>query len=116
VVPWSEFQAQGKGMVQAVTGHVEGSIRYDQTKNCVSVLALLSVYHSLEATQIDGTARSSMLSDLIERNTDKDGRIDSEEDIAACVAVAYAGMSFTCYVFSFCNSSHTILIQAVLIR
>ena len=102
-------------MVQAVTGHVEGSIRYDQRKNCMSVLALLSVYHSLKA-QIDGTARSSMLSDLIERNTDKDGLIDSEEDIAACVAVAYAGISSTCYVFSFCNSSYAIFIQAVPIR
>jgi hypothetical protein len=82
----------------------------------MSVLALLSVYHSLKATQIDGTARSSMLSDLIERNTDKDGLIDSEEDIAACVAVAYAGISSTCYVFSFCNSSYAIFIQAVPIR
>ena len=80
-------------MVQAVTGHVEDSICYDETKNCVSVLALLSVYHLLKAIQLDGTARPSMLSDLIERNTDKDGRIDSEEDIAASVAVAYAGMS-----------------------
>ena len=55
-----------------------------------------------------------MLSDLIECNTDRDGRIDSEEDIAACVAVAYAGMFFTCYIF--CNSNHTIFIQAVPIR
>jgi hypothetical protein len=116
VVPWSEFQEQGKRMVQAVAGHVEGSIRYDEAKNCVSVLALLSVYHSLKAAQIDGTARFSMLSDLIERHTDKDGRIDSEDDIAACAAVAYAGMSSTCYVFSVCKSSHTIFIQAVPIR
>jgi len=34
-----------------------------------------------------------MLSDLIDMNTDKDGRIDSEEDIAACAAVTYAGES-----------------------
>jgi hypothetical protein len=32
-----------------------------------------------------------MMSDLIESNTDKDGYINSEDDIAACAAVTYAG-------------------------
>jgi hypothetical protein len=59
------------------------------------------VYNSLTATQIDGTARFSILSDLIERNTDKDGHIDSEDDIAACAAVTYAG-----------ESSHAIFLAA----
>lgn len=43
--------------------------------------------------QHDGTARSSILTDLIESNTRKDGHIEHEEDIAASAAVTYAGGS-----------------------
>lgn len=41
--------------------------------------------------QLDGTARPSMMQELIENHTDKDGRIEGEDDIAACTAVTYGG-------------------------
>ena len=44
--------------------------------------------------QLEGTAHSSMTSDLVELFTTKDGRINREDDIAACAAVTYAGESF----------------------
>lgn len=43
--------------------------------------------------QLDGTARPSMMRDLVESNTNKDGQIDGEEDIAACAAEVYGGES-----------------------
>jgi hypothetical protein len=42
--------------------------------------------------QLEGTAHSSMARDLVELYT-KDGRINGEDDIAACTAATYAGMS-----------------------
>jgi len=43
----------------------------------------------------EGTARSSMMTDLIEQYTAKDGHIDGEDDIAASAAIMYAGGSGT---------------------
>jgi len=42
--------------------------------------------------QLEGTAHASMARDLVELYT-KDGRIDGENDIAACAAATYAGGS-----------------------
>jgi len=57
---------------------------------------MLTVPYDITKRKIlDGTARPSMMRDLIESNTDKDGRIDSEHDIAACSSVTYGGGSDT---------------------
>lgn len=41
--------------------------------------------------QLEGTARPSMMSHLVESNMDKDGHVKDEDVIAGAVAGAYAG-------------------------
>ena len=38
-----------------------------------------------------------MMTDLVEQHTAQDGRIDGEEDIAACAAITYTGRSYYPY-------------------
>ncbi|KIM89841.1 hypothetical protein PILCRDRAFT_812637 [Piloderma croceum F 1598] len=52
-------------------------------------------YEMTKRKILEGTARSSMTSDLVEHYTTKDGHVDGEDDIAASAAVAYAGGSDT---------------------
>jgi hypothetical protein len=54
---------------------------------------LVFVRDFLKVMQLDGTARSSMASDLFEQYTKKDGRVDGEDLIAGCTAATYAGES-----------------------
>jgi cytochrome P450 len=54
--------------------------------------SMLNVPYEMTKPKIlDGTARPSMMQELIENHTDKDGRIEGEDDIAACTAVTYGG-------------------------
>jgi hypothetical protein len=56
-------------------------------------MSFVSVHDPLKFSQSEGTARSSMMTDLIEQYTTKDGHIDGEDDIAASAAIMYAGVS-----------------------
>ncbi|KIM73756.1 hypothetical protein PILCRDRAFT_828807, partial [Piloderma croceum F 1598] len=55
---------------------------------------LKSPYEMTKRKVLEGTALSSMARDLIELYT-KEGRIDGEDDIAACTAATYSGGSDT---------------------
>jgi hypothetical protein len=93
MVPWGRFQAQGHGLAQTVPVNVERTISNDETQNRASIMSFVSVHDPLKFSQSEGTARSSMMTDLIEQYTTKDGHIDGEDDIAASAAIMYAGMS-----------------------
>ncbi|KIM77529.1 hypothetical protein PILCRDRAFT_825308 [Piloderma croceum F 1598] len=48
-------------------------------------------YQMTKRKILEGTARSSMMTDLVEQHTVQYGCIDGEEDIAACAAITYTG-------------------------
>ena len=93
MVSWGRVQAQGHGLAQVVPINVERSIPNDEAQNGVSIMYFVFVHDPLTFLQREGTARSSMMTDLVEQYTTQDGHIDGEDDIAASVAVTYAGAS-----------------------
>lgn len=81
-------------MVQSVASHAACSIRDDKEEDRQSHSSQdfsTSLKHCMVFVQLDGTARPSMMSELVETHTDKNGQIHEEENIAACTAVTYAG-------------------------
>ena len=79
-------------MAQAVPVNVERSISNDDAQNRASIF-FLSVHGPQIFLQLEGTACSSMMTDLVEQYTTPDGHIDGEDDIAASAAITYAGTS-----------------------
>ena len=93
MVPWGRVQAQGHGLAQTVPVNVERSIPNDEAQNCASIMSFVSVHDPSKISQREGTARSSMVADLVEKYTTQDRHIDGEDDIAASAAITYAGVS-----------------------